>query len=60
MGAKKKTTKEKVNLSTRRPKGRGLPFDKLKAPSTVEGLEVHPEPCPLPRLESRGSARSNG
>jgi hypothetical protein len=37
-------TSLKVNLSTPRPKGRGLPFDKLKAPSTAEGLEVHPEP----------------
>jgi len=34
-----------MNLSTPWPKGQGLPFDKLKAPSTVEGLEVHPEPC---------------
>lgn len=40
-----------VNLSTPGPdpsialrtSGRGLPFDKLKAPSTAEGLEVHPE-----------------
>jgi hypothetical protein len=35
---------KKANLSTPRPEGQGLPFDKLKAPSTVEGLEVHPEP----------------
>jgi len=34
-----------MNLSTPWPKGQGLPFDKLKAPSTVEGLEVDPEPC---------------
>jgi hypothetical protein len=33
-----------VSLSTPRPKGRDSPFDKLKAPSTAEGLEVHPEP----------------
>jgi len=32
-----------VNPSTPRPEGQGLPFDKLKAPSTTEGLRVDPE-----------------
>ena len=31
----------KVNLSTPKPKGRGLPSTRAQA----EGLEVHPEPC---------------
>ena len=31
-----------VNLSTPRPKGRGLPWTRAQA----EGLEVHPERCP--------------
>jgi hypothetical protein len=32
-----------VNPSTPRPEGRGLPFDKLKALSLIEGLRVDPE-----------------
>jgi hypothetical protein len=40
----------KVNLSTPRAEGRGLPFDKLKALSKAEGLKVNPEPRFLPRL----------
>jgi hypothetical protein len=36
-----------MNLSTPRPEGQGLPFDKLKAPSNAEGLKVHPEPRPF-------------
>jgi inosine-uridine nucleoside N-ribohydrolase len=36
-----------VNLSTPRPEGRGLPLDKLKALSKIEGLKVHPEPRPF-------------
>jgi hypothetical protein len=39
-----------ANLSTPRPEGRALPFDKLKAPSTAEGLKVHPAPRFSPRL----------
>ena len=34
----------KVNPSTPRPKGQGLPFDELKALSVAEGLRVDPEP----------------
>ena len=34
----------KVNPSTSRLKGRGLPFDEFKALSVAEGLEVDPEP----------------
>jgi hypothetical protein len=34
---------EDVNLSAPRYKSGGLPFDKLKAPSTAEGLKVDPE-----------------
>ena len=49
-----------ANLSTRPPKGRGLPFDELKALSVAEGLEVHPEPRFLPHLLRWGFARSNG
>jgi len=37
-------TKRRVNLSAPQPEGWGLPFDNLKAPSTAEGLKVHPEP----------------
>jgi hypothetical protein len=36
-----------MNLSTSRRIGRGLPFGKLKAPSTAEGLEVHSELRPF-------------
>jgi len=32
-----------VNPSTPRPEVLGLPFEKLKAPSTAEGLRVDPE-----------------
>jgi len=46
-GLQKGNSSKKVNLSTPRPKGRGL-------------LEVHPEPRLLPHLERRGFARSNG
>jgi hypothetical protein len=34
---------EEVNPSTHHHKCWGLPFDKLKAPSTAEGLRVDPE-----------------
>jgi energy-coupling factor transport system ATP-binding protein len=49
---------QEVNHSTPRPEGRGLPFDRLKAPSTAEGLEVHPERRLQPGLERRGFAPS--
>jgi len=34
---------KEVNPPTPRYKCRGLPFDKLKAPSEAEGLKVDPE-----------------
>jgi hypothetical protein len=36
-----------------------MPFDKLKAPSTAEGLRVDTERRFLPRFENRGLARPN-
>jgi xanthine dehydrogenase YagT iron-sulfur-binding subunit len=59
---KKERRKEKsgVNLSTPRPENQGSPFDKLKAPSRAEGLEVHPEPnsaTPPSKAELRGAER---
>ena len=49
-----------MNLSTPRPKGGGLPFDKLRAPSTAEGLEVHPEPRFLSTLKGEASRGRTG
>jgi hypothetical protein len=49
----------RVNHWTPRLKGRGLPFDRLKAPSTAEGLEVYPERRLQPRFERRGFASPN-
>jgi hypothetical protein len=43
-----------VNPSTPRPEGRSLPFDKLKAPSTAEGLRVDPERRFFLHLKRRG------
>jgi len=43
-----------------RTKGWDLPFAKLKAPGTTEGLRVDPERPFLPRLQRRGLAPSNG
>jgi hypothetical protein len=36
-----------------------MPFDKIKAPSTTEGLRVDTERRFLPRFENRGLAPSN-
>jgi hypothetical protein len=50
---------KKSTHSTPRHKCRGLPFDKLKAPSTVEGLRVDTERRFLPRFKNRGFVPPN-
>jgi len=42
-----------------RTSARGMPFDRLKAPSTAEGLRVDTERRFLPRFKHRGLAPSN-
>ena len=50
---------KKSTHSTPRSRARGMPFDKLKVPSTAEGLRVDTERRFLPRFKNRGLAPSN-
>ena len=49
-----------VNPSTPRPESQGLPFDKLKTPSTAEGLKGDAEPRLLTPSLKRGLAQPKG